>query len=88
MKVKNKETGTLGCSNEFNIHAISEIIVLSDEFDCSSEFIKDYEVFIESKTEWIDMSEAFSRKLILTDNLNTEFREPANDEEKIRGWYY
>jgi len=30
---------------------------------------------------------AFKDKSLIPDNLNTQFREPLNDEEKKRGWY-
>lgn len=85
MKVKNKKTGTIGQSSTFNTHALDEIIVYTD--DCTSDFISDYDVFIESIGEWVDMHEAFGKKLIITDNYNTEFREPLNKKEKERGWY-
>lgn len=85
MKVRNKKTGTIGQSGDFNVHAMSEIIVYTD--DCTSDFISNYDVFIESIGEWVDMHEAFKQKLIITDNYNTNFREPLNEEEKERGWY-
>lgn len=44
MKIINKKTGTAGYSNEFNIHGIGEIIVYYEKGDCSSEFIRDYNV--------------------------------------------
>lgn len=85
MKVRNKKTGTIGQSSTFNTHALAEIIVYTD--DCTSDFIRDYDVFIESIGEWVDMHEAFDKKLIITDNYNTNFREPLNEAEKERGWY-
>lgn len=86
MKVKNKTTSTIGYSNKFNIHAISEIIVTFKEGDCSSEFISDYEVQLKTG-EFKDMSTAFKDKDLISDNYNTEFREPINTEEFKRGWY-
>ena len=88
MKVKNKKTGDIGYSNKFNTHGLGEMIVYYEDGDCSSEYIKDYDAFIESENTWMDMHEAFSRNLIISDNYNVEFSEPANAEEKERGWYY
>jgi hypothetical protein len=88
MKVKNKKSSSLGHSCKFNIHGLGEIIVVFDEGDCSSEYIKDYDVFIESQKAWRDMGEAFKNNLIISDNYNIDFREPINSIEKERGWYY
>lgn len=87
MKVRNKANGSEGYSNTFNVHALSEIIVCFLDSDCSSEFISDYEVYLESKQEYMDMLQAFKEKLIITDNYNTNFREPKDDQERERGWY-
>ncbi len=87
MKVKNKNTGALGYSGKLNTHGLGEMIVYYEEGDCSSEYIKDYDAFIESENEWIDMGEAFQQNLIITDNYNVDFREPVNADEKKRGWY-
>lgn len=87
MKVRNKKSGALGCSNKFNMHAMSEIIVYFDEGDCDSAFISKYDVFLEVKKTWKPMDEAFRDKDIITDNYNSEFREPYNDAERERGWY-
>jgi hypothetical protein len=87
MRVRNKTKGYLGHSTDFNIHAMSEIIIYFDEGDCSSEFIKDYYVYIESIGEWMDMHEAFDKKYIITDNYNTCFAEPSNETEKERGYF-
>jgi len=35
---------------------------------------------------WIPMDEAFKNKDLITDNYNTTFFEPENDEEKKRGY--
>lgn len=75
MKVRNKKTGALGTSSTFNTHAIGEIIVCFDDGDCESEFVRDYEVLLESSQEWIDMQSAFIAGCLVTDNLNTCFYE-------------
>lgn len=87
MKVKNKKAGSIGYSGKFNTHGLGEMIVYYEDGDCSSEFIRDYDVFIESEDKWMDMGEAFQQNLIIPDNYNVDFREPLNAEEKERGWY-
>jgi len=88
MKIRNKNTGSLGSSNDFNIHGMSEIVVYFEDGDCDSDFIKNYDVYIKDIDEWVDMHEALKQYLIVTDNYNTTFREPRNQGEKQRGWYY
>jgi hypothetical protein len=87
MKVKNKNTGSVGYSDKFNTHGLGEMIVYFEDGDCSSEYIKDYDTFVESENAWMDMGEAFRQNLIIPDNYNVDFREPDNVEEKYRGWY-
>ena len=87
MKVRNKKTGALGYSSKFNMHAMSEIIVYFDEGDCDSAFINDYDVYLESRMAWKSMGEAFGDKDIITDNYDSEFREPCTVAERQRGWY-
>ena len=87
MKITTKKTGTIAESNKFNTHGIGEVIVYYEDGFCSSEFIRDFDVFLESKKSWMDMLSAFKQKLLITDNYNTSFREPLNSEEKERGWY-
>jgi len=87
MKVRNKKHGHLGNSTNFNVHGLSEIIVYFDDDSCDSEFIHDYDVYIESTGEWMDMCEAFRMSLVIPDNYNTWFKEPDNETEKERGWF-
>ncbi len=80
--IKNKEiTGT---SNKFNTTDYNEVLMYFDNEGASSEFISDIEVKI--KDEWIPLSEAFKQKLLITNNYNTEFFEPINNEEKDKGY--
>lgn len=88
MKIRNKKTLSQGNSSRFNTHALSEIIVCSVDGDCFSEFISECEVFIPNMDSWVDMYKAFQDNLIIPDNHNTSFREPLNDEERKRGFYY
>lgn len=80
---KNKEiTGT---SDKFNIISHTEVLMYFDKGGgASSEFISDLEVKIKDK--WISLSEAFKQKMLITDNYNTKFFEPENEEEKKRGY--
>ena len=87
MNVKNKTTGTEGRSNCFNPNAYAEIIVYFLDGDCSSEFVKDYDVYLENGRTWADMSEALQEGLIIPDNHNIHFREPIDEDEKKKGWY-
>jgi len=87
MKVKNKITGEEGRSNCFNPNAYAEIIVYFLDGDCSSEFVKDYDVYLENRGIWADMSGALREGLVIPDNYNIHFREPADEGERERGWY-
>lgn len=87
MKVRNKKTGALGYCSKSNTYAMAEVIVYFDEGDCSSEFIKDYDVYLELQQTWKSMDEAFRNRDLIPDNYDTEFREPRNDDERERGWY-
>lgn len=87
MKVRNKKNMKEGYSDTFNTHALSEIIVAFSDGDCSSEYIKDYDVYLENRQIWLDMQEAFREKLIIPDNYNTSFREPVDEAEREKGWY-
>ncbi len=81
--IKNKDV--TGMSNKFNTTSHNEVFMYFDnEGGASSEFISDVEVKIKDK--WIPLSEAFKQKLLISDNYNTEFFEPINEEEKERGY--
>ena len=74
-----------GYASRFNTHALSEIIVGFDEGDQDSCYISDYEVLIPGKG-WKDMRQAFEDRDIITDNHNTLFHVPRDDEERERGY--
>lgn len=84
-EINNPES--IGESDSFNIHGLSEIIVYYADGSATSDFIKEYEVYLESSKQWINMLEAFASKQLISDNYNEYFREPLNDEEKTRGYY-
>jgi len=92
MRVKHKEKGYLGYSSDFNICGMSEIIVhFDDESDgtpngADSDYISNYEVFIEATQEWKDLHQAFKDKDVITDNYDTHFFEPTTKEDRERGF--
>ena len=85
MKIRDKKTKEEGSSGDFNTSSLTEIYVYFDDWT-DSDFPDNYDVFIESKNEWVDLRQAFRVKDIITDNYNTRFFEPKNDEEKERGY--
>lgn len=86
MKLRTKK-GTPCVSLGLNVHAMSEVIVgYEDDGGADSEFFSDLDVQLASG-EWMDLREAFQTKAVITDNYNTTFREPANEQEKAQGWY-
>ena len=80
--IKNKEM--VGTSNKFNTSSPMCEVVVGWKDDLSDEFASDLEV--EIKGEWIPLLDAFKQNLLITDNYNTKFFEPINDEEKERGY--
>ena len=87
MRVRNKLTGTLGESSHFNVHSLNEITVQFDEGDCSSEFIRDYDVQLSETGEWKDLRTAFKEMDVVSNDMNTSFRESRSAEERQRGYY-
>lgn len=84
MKVRNKKTQAQGQSTNFNVHSLSEIVVAFEDGTMDSDYIRNYDVWINDT--WVDMSDAFKRNLLISDNYNTIFFEPTNEEDKIRGY--
>lgn len=70
-----------GEANRFNRN---EVIVYYDNDDCDSEFISNLEALINNN--WLTLKEAFENKDLITDNYNTEFFEPKDEEERERGY--
>jgi len=86
MKVRHKK-GYTGISSKFNTLALSEIIVyFDDDLGADSDFISNYDVYLESKNEWKDMKQAFRDHDIIEDNYATYFFEPQNEEDRKRGF--
>lgn len=67
--------------SEFNTYAPAEVLTGDD-----SAFIRDLDVFIEARQEWVDMPEAFRGKDLIVNNYNSRFFEPQNEEDRGRGY--
>lgn len=85
MKVRHKERGTLASSGDFNLHAASEIIVYYDGGDADSDYIKNFDVELPDGT-WKDLAQAFRDSDVITDNFNTRFFVPRNEDDRNRGY--
>lgn len=87
MRVRLKTNPNItGYSDSWNTFGASEILVTYDEGDASSEYYTDYEVLIGES--WFPMDYAFSNHMIISNNENDKFREPKDDKERARGYYY
>ena len=81
MKVKYKKSGAISYSSDFNMCALSEVLTGDD-----SVFISDLDVWLTATNEWKDMHQSFKDRDLITDNYNTNFFEPMNDEDRNRGY--
>jgi len=93
MKVREKENPeVVFFSCLFNVHAYGEILGYDETFGCDLFYIEDLEVLLENSTcnmmngVWKDMRQAFKDHDLITDNHNTRFFEPANEEDRKRGF--
>ena len=85
MKIRNIKTGEEGTSGKFNIHSLTEIFVYFDDW-MDTDFMHNYEVFIEATQTWMTFNNAFNEKHLINDNHNTYFFEPTNEEDRERGY--
>jgi hypothetical protein len=89
VRLKDKPQAT-GRASSFNVHAMFEIVMYfdgEDGFDgCDSVYGSDVEVFVTKLGAWKTLSQAMKDRDVITDNLNTEFFEPANDADRERGF--
>lgn len=81
MKLRYKNTGTECGGSRFNMSALAEVDVGDD-----SASISDLDVYLERTQEWKDMIQAFKDRDLITDNYNSRFFEPANEEDRKRGY--
>lgn len=86
-RVRRKTDGVLGSASNFNTHGLGEMIVGFEgpDGDQDSQYIRDYEVQLPDGT-WKDMSQAFRDHDLITDNYNTIFFFPKNEEDRARGY--
>jgi len=70
----------------FNTHSINEIIVYFFDGSADSDFIKEYDVWLEKRQEWKDLNKAFQDKDVITDTYNTSFFEPSTEDDRLRGY--
>ncbi len=82
-KVKPDEICT---SSRFEVSTLTDVLVFSPEEPLGDVPQRELDVFLESKGEWKDMREAFSDHDLITDNYNTMFFEPRNEEDRTRGY--
>ncbi len=68
-------------AHSLNISALAEVLTGDD-----SAFFSDLDVYLESKKQWKCLSQAFKDRDIITDNYNTIFFEPKDEEERKRGY--
>lgn len=81
MKLRYKSTGKETYGHKFNMHALSEVLTGDD-----SVFIRNLDVLLKSTGEWKDLHQAFTDHDVITDNLNSVFFEPTNEEDRKRGY--
>lgn len=86
MKVRKIGTEAECTAINFNMVGIGEMIVYFPEGDASSEFIRDYEVWLEASQEWKNMNQAFRDHDLITDNYNVRFFEPITLKEREQGF--
>jgi len=85
MKVRSLKDGSLAESSTYNVQSVSEILVYwPDEMD--TDYMSNYEVFIEAEQRWMTFHEAFEGKHLINDNYNTHFFEPTTEEDRQRGY--
>lgn len=72
-----EETG----GSSFNINALSEVLTGDDSPD-----ISELDVFLDKTQQWKDMRQAFKDRDLITNNYNSCFFEPKNEEDKLRGF--
>jgi hypothetical protein len=77
-----KNPGEEFSASQLNVHALAEVLTGDD-----SAPVGELECWLEAGGEWKCLSLAFRAGDVITDNYNTEFREPRDAAERERGWY-
>lgn len=83
MKLRYKHNKAECRGSKFNILACCPDEVLTGD---DSVYVTDLEVWLEQKQEWKDMVQAFKDHDLIRDNHNQYFFEPANEEDRKRGY--
>ncbi len=86
-RIKHKDGSyTMGYASSLNTSSVEEILMQFDTGDADSVYIRELEVLIGD--EWVPLREAMSGPpyRAITDNYNTRIFEPADDQERQRGW--
>lgn len=73
----------IGSADKFNISTTGEVIAMFGDI-IDSYFISELDVYVNGV--WIPLSHAFKNHDVITDNENTEFFEPKDEEERKRGY--
>ena len=79
MRLRYKSSELVTGGSTFNPHGMCEINTHDDS-------VSVVDLDVEIGGVWVDMREAFRRGLLITDNHNTRFFEPTNEEDKNRGY--
>jgi hypothetical protein len=82
MKVKNRLTGKIAQASTFNVSALCEILVYSDDGFCDTDYPSNWLFWIESENKWAD----FSHPKICPNNENTSFGECVDKDTITRGY--
>jgi hypothetical protein len=86
VKVRLKtDPSDIGCIWCLNTSALTEVIVHFKGNGCSSYFYSSLDVQLPDGT-WKDLCEALKDKDVITDNYNTQFHFPGNEEDRKRGY--
>ena len=75
MKLRHKTTKLECTSQGFNIHSINEIIIGSNNGELDSDYIRNFEVWLEKQNKWIDLNQAFRDGFIEVDEYHSNFWE-------------
>jgi hypothetical protein len=80
-QVRYKKTRSTAWASRFNVSTLAEVLTGDD-----SPSISELDVWLEQKQCWKDMGDAFRDRDLITDNYNTCFFEPQNEEDRKRGF--
>lgn len=86
MKIRSKaKPDEVGQAGDFNVASLNEIFVYFEDW-MDTDFITNYDVFLETTQQWKDLAQAFKEHDVIVDNYNTCFFEPKNEHDKAQGY--